>query len=72
MTKVTFEDALSDDDWGLIISKEGILKGLFIPDGKDEDDVPDEIIQLCVRYFGIDPEEFYGNKENDTTNSTIH
>ena len=65
--KVTFEDSLGDEDWGLIISKDGKLKGLFIPDGKDEDDVPDEIIQLCIRYFGIDPEEFYGNSDDERT-----
>ena len=67
MSKVTFEDALDEEDWGLIINKEGKLKGLFIPDGKDEDDVPDEIIQLCIRYFGIDPEEFYGDKSDGQT-----
>ena len=69
MTKITFEEALRDDDWGLIIDKSGTLKGLFIPDGSSEDDVPDSIIQLCVRYFGIDPEEFYGN---DSENPTFH
>ena len=36
------------------------LKGLFIPDGSSEDDVPANIIQLCCNQFGIDPEEFYG------------
>ena len=37
MTKqIQFEDALEDDDWGLIISSTGELKGLFIP--------------LCVRF----------------------
>ena len=67
MTKITFEEALEDDDWGLIIDKTGKLKGLFIPDGADEDDVPDAIIQLCVRNFGIDPEEFYSNDEENPT-----
>ena len=49
-----FEEALEEDDWGLIISSEGKLKGLFIPDGKDEDEVPAEILVLCRKYFGID------------------
>jgi hypothetical protein len=70
MTKVTFEEALEDDDWGLIIDKKGRLKGLFIPDGADEDDVPDEIIQLCVQHFGIDPKEFYGDEDEE--NPTLH
>jgi hypothetical protein len=56
--KVTFEHALSDTDWGLIIDKKGRLKGLFVPDGCDEDDVPESIIELCCDKFGIDPQEF--------------
>ena len=70
MTKVTFEEALQDDDWGLIIDRNGKLKGLFIPDGADEDDVPDPIIQICVQQFGIDPQEFYGN--TDEEDPTFH
>lgn len=56
--KVTFEEALDDDDWGLIIDSNGKLKGLFIPDGADEDSIPDSIIELCIAVFGIDPSEF--------------
>ena len=69
--KITFEEALEDDDWGLIIDKTGKLKGLFIPDGADGDDVPESIIQLCVTNFGIDPEEFYGDQESDQP-TTFH
>jgi hypothetical protein len=55
MTKtIEFEEALNDDDWGLIISNDGKLKGLFIPDGKDEEEVPLEILMLCKKHFGID------------------
>ena len=57
--KPTFEEALGDNDWGLIIDKAGRLKGLFIPDGCDEDDVPASIVQLCIDHFGIDKEEFF-------------
>ena len=57
--KITFEESLGDDDWGLIINKNGQLMGLFIPEGSGEDDVPESIIQLCCNQFGIDPEEFY-------------
>ena len=35
---IEFEDALEDDDWGLIISSDGSLKGLFIPEGKEEEE----------------------------------
>mgnify|MGYP001208876963 CR=1 FL=1 len=54
---IEFEQALEDDDWGLIISSEGKLKGLFIPDGKEEDQVPREIVAMCKTYFGIDVKE---------------
>lgn len=52
--KIEFEDALTDGDWGLIISKDGELKGLFIPDGEDEDNVPEVILNICLKYWGID------------------
>jgi len=54
---IELEEALEEDDWGLIISSDGKLKGLFIPDGKDEDLVPQSIIQICEKYFGIDVTE---------------
>jgi len=61
--RITFEESLEHDDWGLIIDKHGKLKGLFIPDGADEDDIPDSIIQLCCNQFGIDIEEFYNDED---------
>ena len=60
---ITFEESLGNSDWGLIIDKKGNLKGLFIPDGSTEDDVPENIIQLCCGQFGIDPQEFYSEEE---------
>ena len=57
--RITFEESLGASDWGLIIDKNGHLKGLFTPDGSSEDDVPEGIIQLCCNQFGVDPEEFY-------------
>lgn len=53
----TFEDALEDDDWGIIIGKDGTLKGMFIPEGEDDTVVPETIIKICKEYFGIDPTE---------------
>jgi len=55
--QITFEDSLEDTDWGLIIGKDGTLKGMFIPEGEDEADVPQAIIDICVKFFGIDPTE---------------
>ena len=54
---IEFEEALEDDDWGLIISNDGKLKGLFIPEGKDEDLVPQSILHICEKYFGVDVKE---------------
>ena len=58
--KITFEESLGGNDWGLIIDSKGRLKGLFIPEGSDEDDVPESIINLCCNQFDINPDEFYG------------
>ena len=61
--KITFEESLEASDWGLIIDSKGNLKGLFIPDGHTEDDIPESIIEMCVNNFGIGLEEFYGDDE---------
>ena len=54
-TVIRFEEALEDDDWGLIISKDGTLKGMFVPEGSEEEEVPEAIVQICKNYFGTDP-----------------
>jgi hypothetical protein len=57
-TGLEFEDALGESDFGLIIcSKTGRLKGLWIPEGQVEDNVPQTIVDVCVDYFGVDPNE---------------
>ena len=53
--KITFEKSLEADDWGLIIGKDGTLKGMFIPEGDDEAEVPEVIVKLCKEHFGVDP-----------------
>lgn len=52
--KITFEQSLEEDDWGIIIGKNGELKGMFIPEGEEETDVPPVIVKMCKDYFGID------------------
>ena len=54
---ITFEETLDSDDWGLIIGKDGSLKGMFIPEGEEEEEIPESIIQICKRVYGIDPTE---------------
>lgn len=50
----SFESALDDEDWGLIIGKDGTLKGMFIPDGQDEESIPENIVKICKELFGVD------------------
>ena len=54
---LTFSESLEDDDWGIIIGKDGTLKGMFIPEGEDETQVPQAIVQICLDYFGVDVTE---------------
>jgi hypothetical protein len=57
---------LEDDDYGIVVGKDGSLKGIWVPRGEDHlEEVPDTIARLCIEYFGLDP--------NDETNyNTIH
>ena len=55
--QVTFEESLEEDDWGLIIGKDGTLKGMFIPEGAEEAEPPEAIVQICIKFFGVDPTE---------------
>jgi len=56
-----FGDALDERDYGLIISEYGELKGIWIPEGQDDDEVPSVIVNICKIFFGIDP-----NEDNET------
>jgi hypothetical protein len=53
--KMEFENALSETDYGLIVGKDGSLKGIWIPSGYEDEDIPDAIVDLCIQRFGIDP-----------------
>ena len=64
----TLEAQLGEDDWAIIISKEGNLKGLFIPDGLDEDLVPESILHIMEKYFGVTFDE----EEETSDGQTIH
>ena len=49
---VAFEESLGEGDWGLIFGPKGQLKGIFIPEGKDEHEVPESLIEICQKYYG--------------------
>ena len=49
-----FEDTLDKDDYGFILDKEGNLKGIWVPIGHEDEDVPEPIVQLLKEKWGID------------------
>jgi len=52
--KITFEDSLEDTDFGLIISAQGELKGMYVPDQmEDLDYVPEEIMKILHDVYGM-------------------
>ena len=53
--KISFEDSLEDTDYGLIISADGQLKGMFMPEQREEVDyVPEKIVQILHQVYGVD------------------
>ena len=43
-----------DDDWGLIISNDGNLRGVYVPAGFENEH---SIVVICNKYFGVDPND---------------
>jgi hypothetical protein len=53
--QLKFEEAMEEDDFGLIIGKNGDLKGLFVPEEYEEVDyVPKAIVQILSQVYGIE------------------
>ena len=69
---LTLEAQLGQDDWAIIIGQDGNLKGLFIPEGKDEDLVPESIIKIMSTYFAVDFEEEVDDTSNVPPGETVH
>mgnify|MGYP000918423370 CR=1 FL=1 len=67
--KQSLYDQIGEEDWALIIGSDGNLKGMFIPEGKDEDEVPESIVYIMENYFGIDFDE---DEEESSDGQTIH
>lgn len=57
-----FDKTLEEDDYGFILDKEGNLKGIWVPEGMEDEDVPEAIVQLIKEKWGVDPndEVIYG------------
>ena len=49
-----FDKTLEDDDYGFILDKEGNLKGIWVPEGAEDQDVPEPIVALLKEKWGID------------------
>ena len=58
------EDTLEEDDYAVVIGKDGTLKGLYIPDD-DDAEVPESVCYFLKKYWGIDAND-------PTTFPTIH
>jgi hypothetical protein len=55
---IKFETSLDDQDYGLIVcGKTGALKGIFIPEGLENQIIPEPVAKICLDYFNIDPNE---------------
>jgi len=52
-----FEDSLDEDDYGFMVDKDGNLKGIWIPQAHEEEEVPDAIVELIKEKWGIDPSD---------------
>lgn len=52
-----FEKTLERNDYGLIISQEGYLKGIWVPDHLWDEPFPPALTELCIRNYGVDPNE---------------
>lgn len=55
---IEFQDSLEDDDYGIIIGKDGMVKGIWIPRHlENEDEIPAAIANMCEDNFGINPND---------------
>jgi hypothetical protein len=53
--RVTLEEVLEERDFGLIISSDGSLKGIWIPKEFEGKDIPEPIATLIRTNFGVNP-----------------
>jgi len=52
-----FESTLDEDDYGFILDSEGNLKGIWVPQAHEDEDVPEAIVELLKEKWGIDPND---------------
>ena len=61
-----FSQTLEEDDYGIIVGKDGRIKGIWVPEHLEHlNEVPATVARVCEETFGVDP--------NDESNyNTIH
>lgn len=52
-----FERTLEDNDYGLIISQGGMLKGIWVPDHLWNEPFPVSIVKICLENYGFNPND---------------
>jgi len=52
-----FEETIEEDDYGIILTKDGLLKGIWIPSSHEEEEIPEAIVHLVKTHWGINPNE---------------
>lgn len=61
-----FVNTLEEDDYGIIVGKDGNIKGIWVPQHlESQDQLPSSIASLCESNFGVDPND-------DSCYHTIH
>jgi hypothetical protein len=51
-----FSKTLEEDDYGIIIGKDGVIKGIWVPHHlENEKEIPATIAEICEINFGVDP-----------------
>ena len=53
--ELEFKQSLDTTDYGLIVGVTGCSKGIWVPEGMDDQDIPEGIVDMCIQKFGIDP-----------------
>lgn len=61
--KGRLDDIMDKEDWALIFDQSGRLKGIFIPEGKEEDEVPQALLDV-MNLFNLDMD--------DAEDATVH
>ena len=63
---IGFENNLTSDDYGIMVSPQGRVRGVWIPNSLEDEPVPQAVVELCIDSFGIDP------NTDENLSQTVH